>query len=754
MPPTRRRRATRSIFVAALAFGAWASPAHAARDVLVLYDERGELPGLATLDAALRSELAGTAGEPVEVYRESLDASRFDAKAHRQLFADYLRGKYSDGRIEVVVAVMGPALDFLLEHREDLFPGLPIVFCGIDHRELGDRALPAGVTGVLLRREFAPTVEIALALQPETERAILVSGTSAFDVAVREQAVEELRAFEGRLAIEDWSARPFPDILRAAEALPPHTIVLFASMFRDAAATAFIPHEAAAQLSAAANAPVYGFVDQFLGRGIVGGRLYSLEAHGGHAARLVQRILAGADLAKLPPVEPSSSVLRFDARQLERWGLDQRRLPEGAVVLHRSRTLWGDFRNEVVGVVVVFILLLGLIAALVTEGARKRRAETSLRESELRFRTLADSTQALLWLSDPDDRLTFVNRRWLELTGSTREAQAGRPWPDQVHPDDLGKVPRHRGGPGRVDYAATFECRLRQANGEHRWFLVTRVPRFDSADTFLGYVGSCVDINAQKEADRETQRSRAALMHVARVATMGELTAAVAHELKQPLGAILANAEAADMLLGAATPDLTELREILADIRADDRRAADIIDRMRSLLEKHELAKVPIAVNETAWQVLRLLDLEATERQVELRFEPAPDLPPVAGDRVHLQQVLMNLVLNGLEAMAAVPPGRRELHVRTAKLDGAKVSIVVTDSGGGIPEEQLPWLFEPFWTTKDHGLGMGLSIARTIVESHDGRIWVENVAGGGARFHVELPALLATAATSAPRATG
>jgi hypothetical protein len=302
----------------------------ATRRVVLLFDERPVLPGLAVLaDGFVRTLTAGSP-DTVEVYRETMDLSRFGSERHNLLLRDYLRAKCADKKIDVAVAVMGPALDFLLSHGDVIFPGAPIVFCGIGIGEIGGRALPSHVTGVLLKREFAPTLELALELQPDTQRIVVVAGTSEFDTGLVEAARSELRNYEDRLAFTYLTALPLPKLLAELSQLPPHTIVLYTTLFQDGAGEPFVPHDVAERISAAANAPVYGFVDQYLGHGIVGGSLYSVAAHGPEAAKLALRVLAGTDPARLAPVELRANSVLFDWRQLQRWGIGENGLPAGS----------------------------------------------------------------------------------------------------------------------------------------------------------------------------------------------------------------------------------------------------------------------------------------------------------------------------------------------------------------------------------------------------------------------------------------
>jgi signal transduction histidine kinase len=238
---------------------------------------------------------------------------------------------------------------------------------------------------------------------------------------------------------------------------------------------------------------------------------------------------------------------------------------------------------------------------------------------------------------------------------------------------------------------------------------------------------------------QRTQRQQAELAHVARVSTMGELAASVAHELNQPLGAILSNAEAAELFLNQNPPALGELRDILADIRKDDERAGEVIRRMRTLLRKREMEMQTLELNSAVDDVFRLVSADAALRKTAIVAELSPWLPAVRGDRVHLQQVLLNLIMNAMEAMDKQPPEQRRLVVRTSHNGNGAVEVTVTDSGPGLEPDKLARLFDPFFTTKPNGLGMGLSISRKIIEVHHGRIWAENQAAGGAAFRFTLP---------------
>jgi len=289
----------------------------------------------------------------------------------------------------------------------------------------------------------------------------------------------------------------------------------------------------------------------------------------------------------------------------------------------------------------------------------------------------------------------------------------------------------------RLPPGSVIEFRQPTVWERYRWYIVGALFIFALQAAMI--TGLLLQRTRRRRVELELQRNREELAHVTRISTVGELTTSVAHELNQPLGAILSNAEAAEMFLTADPPALDEVRDILADIRKDDQRASEVIRRMRGLLRKHELALQSIEINETVEEVLRLLSTDASTRKVAMKFERTAKLPRVWCDPVHFQQVVLNLVLNGMEAMAELPEEKRRIVVRTGPGDNGTVKIAVADSGPGIPVDSLPKLFEHFFTTKKDGMGMGLSIARTIVEAHHGQIWAENNSGSGATFYFTVP---------------
>jgi len=386
-----------------------------------------------------------------------------------------------------------------------------------------------------------------------------------------------------------------------------------------------------------------------------------------------------------------------------------------------------------------FLLLRAAPLYLVAILVEQRKAdERILRESEESFRHMADTSPSLVWLVDADKRCTFVNRGWLELTGRTFEQELGNGWAESIHIEDREHTLEALSSAFDARQRFEVEYRLRRHDGEYRWILDSGLPRYGADGTYLGYIGACIDITDRKHSEAELQKQRIQLAHYSRVSTLGQFASALAHELNQPLGAILRNSEAAELILQESQPDCDELRAIVSDIRRDDQRAGAVIDRMKSLLKRRNLEFELVSLKQLFQQVIVLLRPEMLARRVTLQVDLPPHLPPVRGDGVHLQQVFLNLLLNGADAMTDIPVERRKLVVLARSTDTETIEVVISDNGHGIPADRLPLIFEPFFTTKSHGTGIGLAVSKTIVESHGGRIWAENNPHGGATFRFTL----------------
>lgn len=363
-----------------------------------------------------------------------------------------------------------------------------------------------------------------------------------------------------------------------------------------------------------------------------------------------------------------------------------------------------------------------------------------LRREEKRLRDVVEGIPAMAFSVHADGSPDLVNRRWLDYTGASGNgAGGGRGWEATIHPDDAeAHLDKWRAA---LSSGEPFEneARHRGAGGEYRWFLVRAVPFRDGHGRIVKWYGSLTDIEDRKRAEEERERLRrleAELAHTNRISMLGELTASLAHEINQPISAAITSAGACLRWLDRDRPEVGRAREAAMRIESDGRRAAEIIAHLKSFYKKDASPqREPVALNEAVGEMLVLLHSEASRHSVVMRTELAADLPPVRADRVQLQQVLMNLMLNAVEAMRE---SGGELTIRTRR-EGGDVLVSVSDTGEGIPADKTEQIFNAFFTTKAGGTGMGLAISRTIIESHGGRLWAEANAGRGATFNFTLP---------------
>jgi signal transduction histidine kinase len=582
------------------------------RRVVLLFGERPELPALALFQTNFVQTLTSNSADPVEIYNETMDLSRFGSNNYRLFLRDFLQAKYADKKIDLAIAILSPSLDFLLNYGSVIFPGTPILFCGVDKTDLGNRSLPPHVRGILLKREFAPTVEVALSLHPNTERAVVVAGTSDSDTRLLEQAKIDFGFYEERLDFHYLTTLPLQDVLTELSHLPPRTVVFYTTVFRDGAGETFAPLEVVERVSAAANAPTYGFFDQYVGRGIVGGNVISLSAHAVEMAKLALRVLAGTTEASAPQVaEVATNKLLFDWRQLQRWGISESKLPAGSEIWFRESSVWEQYKPQIFAIIAAILAQALLIAWLIHERQYRRRAERTARE-------------------------TFS-----ELT------------------------------------------------------------------------------------------------HMNRMATAGELSAAIAHEIRQPITGMVTMANAALRWLSREKPDIGRAQAAMNKVVAAGHQASDVITNVRGLFGKDTQEETPTDLNTLIQSVLELFSIDLRKHNIESQVNLSQPLPLVVGNEVQLQQVILNLVINAIESMNSAEPRVLSIKSETTGHNGVRVSIA--DTGTGVDLANLNRLFKPMFTTKARGMGMGLSICKSIIESHHGRIWATAGAPRGSIFQFELP---------------
>ena len=374
--------------------------------------------------------------------------------------------------------------------------------------------------------------------------------------------------------------------------------------------------------------------------------------------------------------------------------------------------------------------------------ARQLQAsEADLRETEERMELAASAAELGMWVWDIERNEVWITDKGRALLGlkSSGDLDIER-LRNAIHPEDRESV--RVALENTLNTGAEYETKYRIVvpDGQVRWMVGRGRVEFNREGKPTRMRGVSLDITERHRVEHDLQQLQQEIAHVSRVSMMGQLASALAHEINQPLGAILRNAEAAELFIQHESPDLNEIRAILVDIRKDDQRASAVISRMRALLKGHSLETRAIEVDELIGEVAALARADAAARQVKLETNVSPGLPAVKVDRVHLEQVLLNLIINGMDALSETTPNDRRVSVGAQLAGPQSIEIAVSDNGSGIPPDKLADIFEPFFTTKPHGMGMGLPISRTIVEAHGGRLSAENCNGGGATFRFTLRA--------------
>jgi PAS domain S-box-containing protein len=348
------------------------------------------------------------------------------------------------------------------------------------------------------------------------------------------------------------------------------------------------------------------------------------------------------------------------------------------------------------------------------------------------------------WTLDADGTPDFVNQVWLEYSGQTFDFVRSHPdaWMTAVHPEDRDAASRALWDGVRSGQGFAMETRsLRARDGSYRWHLQQAVVLRNAEGKTLKFVGTTTDIDDLKRVEDALRQAQGDLARINRVTTMGELAASLAHEINQPISGAITNANACLRKLGRDQPDLDGVRAAVTRMARDAERAAEIVRRIRSQFKRGDLTRELVDVNEIHQETLALLRDEALRYNISVRTELAADLPPIVGDRVQLQQVMMNLIVNGIEAMKDVD-GIREMAIKSRRAENEQILVSISDTGIGIPPQLAEQIFDAFYTTKPNGTGMGLRISRSIIESHGGRLWADGTPGGGATFHLSLPALI------------
>jgi len=704
------------------------------KTVLVLIPLQRGSPMSIDVDSTIRRVLNdGLAGQ-LDYYTEYLDVARFPDSDYEPAVRDFFRRKYAGNTFDVVVAPTDAMIDFVNRYRDELFPGAAVVYAAGSPRQ-GPKA-----TGVVFPLDMKSTIDVAIRLHPDLRQVFVVSGASDTDRVYQDLARAQFRAFDGRLDFTYSSGLAMSDLLRRVAGLPRQTIVYFLSFHDDGHGSKFDELNALDQVAAVANVPTYVWIDTSEGHGSVGGSVLNVEREAGAVASLALRVLKGESPESIPVREIDANITQFDWRQLKRWGISESRLPAGSLVRFRQPSLWDQYKFYIVGAAGVVVLQTTLIAGLLVQRVRRRRVEGALRESEERFRLMADTAPVLIWRSGVDKACDFFNQPWLQFRGRTMERELGDGWTEGVHSADLERY--------LATYTQAFderrpfriEYRLRRADGEYRWVLDSGIPRFASDGAFAGYIGSCIDITERQRAEAELRESEASLRRshqqnqelAGRLITAQEVERArIARELHDDVGQRIASFSIALGTLRRRLPAAPQpVHDELAGLQ---RESVTLGNDLRSL--SHELHPALLEHLGLVDALRRRCEEVSAESGVTVALDVTSELGPVP-DEVALclyrvaQEALRNVV-NHAQARSA--------RVELSRQNG-RVAMRITDDGRG---------FEPGMAASHRGLGLVSLDER--VKMLQGTLAIESSPHIGTTVSVMVPFGDQDATTTSPR---
>jgi C4-dicarboxylate-specific signal transduction histidine kinase len=706
----------------------------APKHVLLLLPFEASRPGSAVFLKGIEEGLKVSYSGGVDIATENVGPVPPEPENFPARIDDWIAFKYGRLKFDAIVAVTFPPSLLAKDLRDRFWPEATLLLVLIDEERWANPGSVPRSTRVVLALDNKQTVRSALQMLPDTRRVVLLGGASQRDRRTNAEIVKSIRNIKPDLEIIEATGLSLEQTKAHIRALPDRTIIVVGSFLFEPNGQRLDVPQLVEEFYPVANAPLFADSDMAMGKGIVGGAVLSVQGAAEVVGEQLGQLLKGADPDSLPTREVKNSFI-VDWRQLKRWGISERTLPPDATILYRQPTAWEQYGRYIVGFLAVLALLLFLVTFLLLERQRRKK------EEELNSAML-ESLPGLALLVNRQGEILRTNQIHRETAPAgdvaPTTARPGRKYSEYLR--QLAGQEDGMAGTFPIEQVivgsrsnASVELPLSPVG---RWIEVRAIqlPKQQNGSLVVH-----LDITQRKQAELERMRSRSEIYHLNRVAAMGQLAASLAHELSQPLAAIMSNAEAAQRYAGRPNPDMLEIREALDDITRDDKRARGVIQGMRAMLKKESVVVEPVDLNQVATSVVQMVRNEATLRGMGIELGLFPAAVVVKGDYVALQQVVLNLASNGLDAMSDTTAERR-LTIRTTIEAGSSVGAIwVEDSGPGVSADAREKLFQPFFTTKATGLGMGLSICHSILESLNGRIDLKDRAHHGAAFFVELP---------------
>ena len=519
-----------ALLLVILALRASAAGAVTEKNVLILESFTVPDDSLGSFESELRARVPW----PVNFYVEYLESRRFDDDDYARAVLETLHRSYGSKKLDLVMAVSYPALQLAVQSRDRLFPGAPIAFWGVDVRRTAGQKMWRGVTGVTEYTDARATIELALRLHPGTNTLAIITENSAWDKWVLSQFHAELARAASRVNVIDLAGLPTSQLLESVAALPPHTVVFLQEAPQASSQLAMGLYEIFEWVGK--RLPTYSiFPEVCLNHGCIGGARPDYRPEVSSAAAIAGRLLSGEPADNIPVVNTNAQQVLVDWRQLRRWHIPESALPPGSEVLYRVPTLWERYRKYIIAALVLIVAQSLLIVALLMQRARKRKAEAVLRESEKRFRVLADTTPSMIWMCDREGRVTYQNERLVAFTGRDANSGYDDTWTAYLHPDDLENVLEGISRALKTREPFSREYRLRRQDGVYRWMFDVASPRVNGDGLFAGFIGSAIDMTDQKLAEVARREVAGRLMNA-----QEDERARIARELHDSIGQSIA----------------------------------------------------------------------------------------------------------------------------------------------------------------------------------------------------------------------
>ena len=681
------------------------------RTVLLLHSFEREYTTQSAFAGFTRNELSRRSSEPITFVEVSLQTALLRPEPREQAVVDYLRSILAGQRLDLVLTLGSPASIFARKYREALFPSVPFVFAYVDRRSVLTESLTSKDAAVRTVNDPGQIIDNMIALLPETRNIYVVVGASQPERFWRQQLATDFQRFKGRVEFIWLDGLSFAHIRQRCAQLPPGSAIFFVLLATDGAGVPQVEDRALAEIHAVANAPIFGLHSTQLGNGIVGGPLMAIDDLARKTADVAQRILAGESPEAIKTVDQQPGPPQFDWRELQRWSIDESRLPAGSIVRFREPSVWERHQAVIVGAVVLTAAQAALIVGLLIVQVKRRGAERLLKESEERFRLLSNGAPVMVWTTGTENLGTDFNRPWLEFRGRTLEEEKGQGWSEGVHPDDLSRCIEtcSRAFDRREPFRMEF--RLRRYDGEYRWVLDSGVPRFTSKGAFIGYIGSCVDVTEQRHA-------KAALSHLSRrlLAAHEEERTRIARELHDDLGQRVVGLTLKLHILSAASAEdiRTGVRDLSAEFAGLGKDIQAISHRLHSAKLEH------LGIGEAARELCQ--DISA-QRDLRIDFTDR-NVPSTLPGNIALGifRVLQEALNN------AVKYSRCSRIEVTLACQGQQLRLTIRDNGIG---------FDPESATQ--GEGLGLVAMRERIALINGTFQLDAKYGAGTKIRVLVP---------------